>query len=47
MKQNEKVLPLSKNFPGKLCFFISCKKEKMKISIGDPNRAIVLVEGTH
>lgn len=25
MKQNEKVLPLSKNFPGKLCFFIMIK----------------------
>jgi len=45
MKQNEKVPPLSKYFPEKLCFFIFCKKGKMKISIGGPNRARVLFEG--
>jgi hypothetical protein len=45
MKQIEKVPPLSKYFPEKLCFFIFCKKGKMKISIGGPNRARVLVEG--
>jgi hypothetical protein len=45
MKQIEKVPPLSKYFPEKLCFIIFCKKGKMKISTGGPNRARVFIEG--